>query len=114
MTTPTLSSTPTTLKFKQRGDGEYVADLPDGYFYLVKKVQRIGIGTIYTHWQAELFRDNGRAVGRYERKARLLTGSKYAPDRFTSPLSDTKREAVTAANAHANGAGNEADKDDRR
>jgi hypothetical protein len=102
------------LKFKQRGDGEYIASLPDGYFYLVKKVQRIGIGTIYTCWQAELIKDNGKAVGRYERKARLLIGSKYAPDRFTSPLSETKKLAVFACQAHADGVGKEADPDDRR
>jgi len=115
MTTPTVTSTPTTLRFKNDGShwrGGYVALLPNGDRYRVFKTQRIllgrfGGGTTHTFWGAE-FIPAGQRDG-----VKLLTGSKWDPNHFTSSLSNTKREAVTAATAHANGAGNEADKDDR-
>ena len=116
MTTPTVTSTPTTLKFKNDGSdwrGGYVALLPNGDRYRVFKTQRIllgrfGGGTTHTFWGAEFLPAGA------DQAVKLLTGSKWAPEDFTSPRSDTKREAVTAATAHANGARNEADKDDRR
>ena len=100
----------TTLKFK-RNDldwrGGYIATTPEGATYHVYKTQRIllgrfGGGTVHTFWQATY-----TAPGSKD-DVKLLVGSKWShPGEFRSNLSDTKRLAVVAAEAHANGAGNE-------
>lgn len=99
---------PTTLKFKQCGHGEYIAKLPSGNFYRVKKIEHVLLGgRVHASWSAELVADTGRAVGRYIVQAGILIGSKYFPNRFRSRMGDTKKLAVIACQAHADGAGNE-------
>lgn len=103
------------LKFKRDGQ-DYVATLPNGDRYKVGKTQRIllgrfGGGTVYTFWKADFFHADAPI---YSPTASLLIGTKYGPDHFTCKTGDTKKLAVIACQAHADGAGNEADPDDRR
>lgn len=104
------------LKFKRddwTGHGGYVATLPNGNYYRVFKVDkcllgRYGGGTIYTFWRADYVEVNPDAKCPWQRETshKLLIGKKYAPDHFRSDTSDTKKLAVHACEAHANGADN--------
>jgi hypothetical protein len=102
------------LKFHRDGEG-YTATLADGNLYHIKKVQRIllgrfGGGTVYTFWQVEFVEPDERGrIGCASlggKRTKILAGSKYAPEDFTTKLPDTKKLCVIAANAHANGANN--------
>lgn len=105
------------LKFHRDDDSEgYVATLPNGNLYYIRKVQRIllgrfGGGTVHTFWQAEFVvpDSQGTISSAYHGGTRskiLVSATKYAPTSFTCLTTDTKRLCVIAANAHANGAGN--------
>ena len=123
MTTPTVTSTPTTLKFKKDGDA-YVATLTNGDLYVVSKEQsvllgRFGGGTVHDFWKAEFVQPDSQ--GRISsatlggtRTTLLVSATKHSPDWFSTKRTHLKKLAVTAAEAHANGAGNEVSKEDRR
>ena len=107
-----------TLKFHRDG-AAYVATLPDGNLYVISKTQRIllgrfGGGTVHDFWQAEFMQpdDQGRissAAHGGKRTTLLVSATKHDPTFFRCLNADTKKLCVVAANAHANGAGNEAE-----
>jgi hypothetical protein len=106
----------TTLKFKRDGES-YVATLPNGDLYVISKVQsvllgRFGGGTVHSFWKAEFVQPDSQgrisSANHGGKRTRLLVScSKYSPDHFSTKDTGLKKLAVVAANAHANGAGNE-------
>jgi hypothetical protein len=110
------NTTTTTLKFKRDGES-YVATLPNGNLYVISKVQsillgRFGGGTIHNFWKVEFVQPDkqGRITSPSHggKRTRLLVScTKYSPDWFSTEETGLKKLAVVAANAHANGAGNE-------
>jgi len=106
----------TTLTW-HRGDGwhlgDYYAQVDDDHFYAVSKVQesvlgRFGGGTTYNFWKAEfvtVHRD-GNSV-KYNEVRLLVSLTNYDPTFFKSDSTFTKKLAVIACQAHADGADNE-------
>lgn len=106
MTTTTTEGTAMiTLKFKTGHPG-YVAHTETGTYQVFKTYSiysGIRGGGTYMSWRADFTPLHGETV-------HVMIGNKYEPEKFNSVKADTKRLAVFACNAHANGAGNEAPK----